>query len=182
MFWTILSNFLGGTVSSNVEVNITQECYTPPPPPPPVIKGIWDNTRFGLTYVWTEKKFFHLFISLFISSSHFSSFHLITSGNQLKHLLSLCLHFLWSYGHFNNDFSAYFYIFYNFNIAILKGIWDNTRFGLTYVQTQKIFFPSLHLIISLFISSSHFSSHHFRESTEASFRLMSTFSRKLWPF
>ena len=133
MFWTILSNFFGGS---------------------PVVKGIWDNTRFSLTYVWTEI-FFHLFISLFI----FSSFHLITSENQLKHLLSLCLHFLWSSGHFNNDFSVYFYIFYNFKMAILKRIWDNTRFGLTYIWTENEFFSSLHLI-SLFISSSHFSSFH----------------------
>ena len=33
--------------------------------PPPIVKGIWDNTRFGLTYVQTKKKFFSKFFENF---------------------------------------------------------------------------------------------------------------------
>ena len=124
-----------------------------------------------------QKTFF--FISSSLSSSDFLSFHLIISENRLKHLLSLCLHFLGSYGHFNNDFSVDFYIFCNFKMAIQKGISDNTRFGLTYVRTEKKTFSSLHLSLHLFNSLFISSSHYFRESTEASFKLMSTFSVKL---
>ena len=30
---------------------------------PPNIKEILENTRFGLTYVWTEKNFFQIFFN-----------------------------------------------------------------------------------------------------------------------
>ena len=35
------------------------------PPPPPNIKEILENTRFGLTYVWTENFFFQILFIFF---------------------------------------------------------------------------------------------------------------------
>ena len=72
MFHTILINF---------------DFLTPPPPPP--IKEILENTRFGLTYVRTEKKkiFKFFYNSIFFFNSNFFSSNFFTiSHNELKHL------------------------------------------------------------------------------------------------
>ena len=66
------------------------------------------------TLIWLDicsdrENFFHLFISLFISSSHSSSLHFIISQNQPKHLLV--------------QFKAYIYIFQDVT-AILKLIFQ----------------------------------------------------------
>ena len=51
----------------------------PPPPPPPSVKGILENTTFGLTYVRTKKKIF--FFKFFLNSNVFSSNFLTISQN-----------------------------------------------------------------------------------------------------
>ena len=55
---------------------------------PPNIKEILENTRFGLTYVRTEKIFFQIFFNsnFFLNSNFFSSNFFTISHNELKHL------------------------------------------------------------------------------------------------
>ena len=65
-----------------------------------------------------------------------------------------------SSGHFKSEFLVHCYTFYNFQIAItpnpnIKEILENTRFGLTYVWTEKkifqIFFNSNFFLIQIFL-------------------------------
>ena len=48
--------------SSDLKNSKTKVCFTffldPPLPRHPSVTGIWYNTRFGLTYVWTREKIF----------------------------------------------------------------------------------------------------------------------------
>ena len=108
--------------------------HLPPPTPHTIVKGIRDNTRFGLTYIWTG--------IFFISLSYSSSLHV----NSLPHSSSL-----FSSLHQKNISSSHFS-----SLHPIKGIWDNIRFGFTYFLDQKIF-SSLHLTL---LPSSHSSSLH----------------------